>query len=65
MERFSHIQAFSLSGDNDKLQKEIKSFLDVGWEYIGETPILSFPLISVGWLKEKGDVIYPDYTEPK
>lgn len=66
MERYSHIQAFSTYGDKESLEKTLQSFLDIGWEYIGETPILSVPFISVGWLKENGEVIYPnDYSKLK
>ena len=66
MDWFSRIYAFNAYGDKDNREKKIKSFIDAGWEYIGETPIISAPFISVGWPKEKEEIIYPaDYSEPK
>ncbi|WP_068672316.1 hypothetical protein [Oceanobacillus sp. Castelsardo] len=66
MERYSRIYSFNAYGNKTNLEKTIKNFVDAGWEFIGDTPVLTAPFISVGWLKEKGEIIYPDgYPKPK
>ncbi|MDQ0176034.1 hypothetical protein [Bacillus chungangensis] len=57
---YSQIQAFNAYGSQEELQKKIKTFQDNGWVFIGSTPIVGAPFLSVGWPKEKGDPIYPE-----
>lgn len=59
MSAYSHIQAFNPYGNEAELDKKVKTFQDFGWDFIGATPIIGTPFISVGWLMDKGDPIYP------
>ncbi len=59
MDSYSHVQNFSLYGDQEEIMKVVKEFNELGWDIIGEIAILGIPFYAVAWPRENGEPIYP------